>query len=67
MLLESLQENESTTATDVNLTFNNNGSSWIVYFDDEFTNAVMGDMESAINTFNAISEDVHTEVVLPAR
>lgn len=67
MLLESLQENESTTATDVNLTFNNNGSSWIVYFDNEFTNAVMGDMEAAINEFNAISEEVHTEVVLPAR
>lgn len=67
MLLEALRENELTTATDVDLTFYNNGSSWIVYFDDSFTNAVMGDMKSAIDHFNSISEDVHTEIVLPAR
>ena len=67
LLLESLQQNTETTSTDVELTFRNNGSSWIVYFDDAFTNAVMGDMESAIDAFNAVSRETHTEIILPGR
>lgn len=67
LLLEALKENDSTTSTDVNLTFSNNGTSWCIYFDENFTNAVMGDINSAIRTFRSISDDVHTEVVLPAR
>lgn len=67
LLLESLQENEQASSTDVDLTFYNNGQNWIVYFDEAFTNAVMGDMEAAINSFNSISNDARTEVVLPAR
>lgn len=67
LLLEAIRANESIASTDVDLTFYNNGTSWIVYFDDAFTNAVMGDMEKAINTFNSISENIYTEIVLPAR
>lgn len=67
LLLEALKENTSTISTDINLTFHNNGTSWCIYFDENFTNAVMGDINSAIRTFRAISEDVHTEIVLPGR
>ncbi len=57
LLLEALQENTSSSSTDVELTFSNNGTTWEVYFDNEFINAVMGDMAEAIDTFNSITKE----------
>lgn len=51
LLLQAIQENQSTRATDLDLTFLNNGYAWEIYFEDDFTNAVMGDMNTALNTF----------------
>lgn len=57
MLLEALQANTATTSTDVTLTFSNNGSTWEVYFDSEFTDALMGGMTAAIEAFSSSGED----------
>lgn len=58
MLLEALQENTDTASTDVTLTFSNNGSTWEVYFDSDFTNALMGNINAAIEAF--VSSDSET-------
>lgn len=57
LLLAALQENQSANSTDLDLTFRNNGEAWEIYFDHSFTNAVMGDIDTAIETFNTISTD----------
>lgn len=57
LLLQSLQENSETAATDIDLTFRNNGDTWEIYFDEEFSNALMGDIAGAIRTFNSITRD----------
>lgn len=53
MLLEALQKNTDTASTDVTLTFSNNGTTWEVYFDSDFTNALMGNINAAIETFTS--------------
>lgn len=57
LLLESLRENTETSSTDIDMTFINNGDIWEIYFGDEFTNALMGDMRGAIETFNSLTRD----------
>ena len=57
LLLESLQENDKANATDIDLVFHNNGSIWEIYFDDTFTNALMGNMRGAIETFNTLTRE----------
>jgi hypothetical protein len=57
LLLEALQENTETSTTDVDLTFHNNGTVWEIYFGEDFTNALMGDMKGAIETFNTLTRD----------
>lgn len=57
MLLEALQGNTATTSTDVTITFSNNGYTWEVYFDEEFTDAVMGGMTEAIEAFSSSGEE----------
>ena len=52
MLLESLQENTDSCGTDITMTIPNNGNTWSVSFSSNFTNALMGDMEGAIDAFN---------------
>lgn len=52
MLLESLQKNTASCGTDITMTIPNNGSTWAVAFDSSFTNALMGDIEGAIEAFN---------------
>lgn len=64
MLLEALQENTKTTSTDVTISFSNNGSVWEVYFDSDFTNALMGDINAAIEAF--ASEDAGSQEVTPS-
>lgn len=66
LLLQSLEDNTQTDATDVELTFRNNGETWEVYFNTEFTNALMGDISGAIETFNSITHEPAPEVVNPA-
>jgi uncharacterized membrane protein YsdA (DUF1294 family) len=57
LLLEALQENTETSASDVDLTFHSNGTVWEIYFGEDFTNALMGDMKGAIETFNTLTRD----------
>lgn len=66
MLLEALQENAgATTSTDVTLTFSNNGSTWEVYYTTEFTNALMGNLNEAIEAFS--SADNTSQEVTPSQ
>lgn len=58
MLLETLQENTRSAATDVTLKIPNDGTTWAVSFTNDFTNALMGDIENAIAAFNAAAESV---------
>lgn len=57
LLLLALQENTETHSTDIDLTFHNNGQTWEIFFDDAFTNAVMGDIDTSITTFNSLTRD----------
>lgn len=66
LLLQALQENKSSSATDVNLTFYNDGSSWQIYYDETFTDALMGGMEEAINTFIEAADE-SSRIISPAR
>ncbi len=65
LLLQSLQENTGTTSTDIDISFNNNGSIWDISFDQEFTNALMGNMSGAIEQFNSAAHDTETVIVAP--
>lgn len=53
LLLEALLQNKKTASTDITLTMTNDGSTWNVAFDEEFTNALMGNAEDAIALFSA--------------
>lgn len=64
MLLEALQENTAVTSTDVTVTFSNNGYTWEVYFNTEFTDALMGGMNEAIETFSASGDE--TQEITPS-
>ncbi len=55
LLLEALQQNNKTASTDVTLTMTNDGSTWNVTFGDEFTNALMGNPEDALDLFSSAS------------
>lgn len=57
LLLEALQQNDKTVSTDITMTLSNNGKTWNVTFDNAFTNALMGDVEQAINTFNSLTKE----------
>lgn len=52
MLLESLKENKESCGTDITLTIPNDGNTWSITFDSDFTNALMGDISGAIEVFN---------------
>lgn len=57
LLLESLRENDQTTSTDIELNFYNNGTVWDIWFGSDFTNALMGNMQEAIDTFNEVTKE----------
>ncbi len=57
LLLESLKENDKTSSTDIDMTFQNDGRIWDINFGDEFTNALLGDMRGAIETFNSLTRE----------
>lgn len=54
MLLEALQANNSCCGTDITMTIPNDGNTWAITFNEDFTNALMGDMEGAIEAFNFV-------------
>lgn len=58
MLLEALQENTQSAGTDITITIPNDGTSWSVSFNADFTNALMGNIENAIEVFNAAAETI---------
>ena len=57
LLLQSLTETSDVCHTDVDMAFRNNGETWEINFDDSFTNAVMGDLQQAMETFTTGSSD----------
>lgn len=63
LLLESIQENEKSDAIDITLTIPNNGNTWVITFDDSFTNALMGDIDGAIAAFNNTAIQAETELI----
>jgi hypothetical protein len=65
LLLQSLQENEQTTGTDVELTLQNNGTFWELQFTSDFSNAVMGNMDKAIQSFNDSEENENLMMIEP--
>ncbi len=65
LLLQSLQENEKVTSTDIDITFHNNGVIWEIAFDQEFTNALMGNISGAIDQFNSVTHDADSVIVAP--
>ena len=66
LLLQSLQENDQVTSTDIDIVFRNNGSIWDISFDQEFTNALMGNMSGAIDQFTSVTHDSSNETVIVA-
>ena len=58
LLLDALRENTETVGTDVDMLLENNGTSWDITFDSDFTNAVMGNIQEALETFTSIQSDV---------
>lgn len=56
LLLQALEESTGTNATDIDLTFTNNGKAWEIYFGSDFTNAVMGDINTAMDTFSGAAD-----------
>lgn len=63
LLLQALQNNQEKSAIDVNLTLTNNGSAWELYFDEDFTDALMGGMSTAIDSFNAVAQESNSFIV----
>ena len=57
LLLQSLTETTDVCHTDVDMTFRNNGETWEINFDDSFTNAVMGNLQQAMETFTALNNE----------
>lgn len=67
LLLQALEENEQSAAIDIDLTFYNDGSSWQIYFDDTFTDALMGGMQNALAVFSEANENTNSRIISPAR
>lgn len=65
LLLQSLQENDQVSSTDVELKLYNDGSVWNVQFNSDFSDALMGDMEAAIQTFHSTAEGNEVQVIEP--
>ena len=57
LLLKAFENNHQSGATDINLTFYNNGNNWDIFFDDAFTDAIMGGMSAAMDHFNSVTKE----------
>lgn len=58
MLLDSLSENTKSVGTDVTIQLPNDGTTWTVTYSADFTNALMGDIEHAIEVFNTAADQI---------
>ncbi len=58
MLLDSLSENTQSVGTDVTIQLPNDGTTWTVTYSADFTNALMGDIEHAIEVFNTAADQI---------
>ncbi len=56
LLLSALSDNTSTEETDIALSFSNDGTTWEVYFGPDFIDAVMGNIDEAVETFESLSD-----------
>lgn len=65
LLLEALQENDQTTGTDVTIHMRNTGKLWEIRFDEDFTNALMGDMQGAMDEFNEVTKESRIMNLVP--
>jgi hypothetical protein len=65
LLLQSLLENGQTASTDVELKLQNNGTIWELQYSSDFSNAVMGDLTSAIQAFNDSGETEDLQMIEP--
>lgn len=65
LLLQSLQENDQASSTDVEITLYNDGTVWNVQFNSEFSDALMGNMEAAIQSFNSTAESGDVQLIEP--
>ena len=57
LLAQALTENTDTTDTEVTIHFTNNGSSWEIQLNEDFTNALLGNAGAAIQAFQNGSDD----------
>ena len=62
LLAQALTENTDTTDTEVTIHFTNNGSSWEIQLNEDFTNALLGNAGAAIQVFQNGSVDVSDSV-----
>ena len=62
LLAQALTENTDTTDTEVTIHFTNNGSSWEIQLNEDFTNALLGNAGAAIQAFQNGSVDVSDSV-----
>lgn len=51
LLAQALNENKATIDTEVQIHFTNNGSTWEMQLNEDFTNALLGNAGAAIETF----------------
>jgi uncharacterized membrane protein YsdA (DUF1294 family) len=65
LLLQSLQENDQISSTDVALTFKNNGTIWDIQFNSDFSDALMGNMTEAIRAFNDSTDTSDMQLIEP--
>lgn len=57
LLAQALKENKATISTEVEIHFTNNGSTWEMQLNEDFTNALLGNADAAIETFQNETED----------
>lgn len=58
LLEQALKENNATIDTEVEIEFINNGSTWEMQLNEDFTNALLGNAGAAIETFQNETENV---------
>lgn len=61
LLLAALEENQAQTASTIQISLINNGSIWEVQFDDSFSDALLGGVDTAVDTFLSSLTEAETE------
>lgn len=60
-LLDSLKNNAESITKTIDIKLINNGSTWVMQLDDHFTDALLGDIKSAMESFNQAGTESETE------